>query len=183
MVEKTDQENESIANPLENGDDKSEAEISALKNQVDDLTNKWKRAVADYQNLEKRITRDRQDWQKFSNTVLLSKLIPLLDNLERAFSHCDDEGLKLIIKDLKNILLSEGVKEIELKAGDRFNPHSAECIEMVEDGEDEKIVEVVAKGYIIGDRVLRAAKVKVGQKKIEPSNPETEDEAKASNSL
>ena len=87
-----------------------DSQIGNLTEQVEDITNKWKRAVADYQNLEKRITRDRQDWQKFSNTVLLSKLISLSDNLERAASHGDGEGLKLIIKDLQNIFLSEGVK-------------------------------------------------------------------------
>lgn len=175
MAEKTDQENEEAVDQSSEG-----AEVAALKNQIEDLTNKWKRAAADYQNLEKRVARDRQDYQKFSNIVLLSKLIPLSDNLERAFSHCDDEGLRLITKDLQNILLSEGVKEIEVKAGDPFNPHLAECIEMVEGGEEEKIVEVVAKGYIIGDRVLRAAKVRVSRKKSEPSELGTEDEAEVS---
>ena len=183
MAEETEKENEGGVDKSERIEDQGEAEISALKEQIEDLTNKWKRAVADYQNLEKRIARDRQDWQKFSNTILLSKLIPLSDNLERAVSHSRDEGLELITKDLKKVLSSEGVKEIEVKIGDPFNPHLEECIETVEDGEDEKIVEVVAKGYIIGDRVLRPAEVKVSKKKTRPLDPGTENETEVSDSI
>jgi molecular chaperone GrpE len=183
MAEETEKENEGGVDKSEAAEAQGEAEISALKEQIEGLTNKWKRAVADYQNLEKRIARDRQGWQKFSNTVLISKLIPLSDNLERAASHSRDEGLELIIKDLKKVLSSEGVKEIEVKIGDPFNPHWAECVEMIEDGEEEKIVEVVAKGYIIGDRVLRPAKVKVSKKKTGPLDPGTENETEVSDSV
>ena len=79
--------------------------------------------------------------------------------------------------------MSEGVKEIEVKIGDPFNPHLEECIETIEDSEDEKIIEVVAKGYIIGDRVLRPVKVKVSKKKTGPLDPGTENETEVIDSI
>lgn len=137
--------------------------IEDLKSQIEILDGSWKRAVADYQNLEKRVAKEREDFIKFSNLIILSKLINLLENLEKAQSHLKDAGLDIVAKELKNIISDQGVSEVAVKVGDEFDPHLAECVEVVSGEADNKIIEVLAKGYIIGGRVIRAAKVKVSK--------------------
>lgn len=138
-------------------------EVEELKKQVEDLTNNWKRAVADYQNMEKRVEREREDFVKYFNLQLVSRLISVLDNLKLAANHLNDHGLDITAKELKNIILEQGVSEVEVKVGDNFDPNSQECIELVNGEEDQKVVEVIAPGYIIGGRVVRPAKVKVSK--------------------
>jgi len=132
--------------------------------QLNDLENKWKRALADYANLEKRIDNEKQSFVKYSNLKLLEKLLPILDDLEAAEKHLKDQGLILGVKKLREILKSEGVEEIKAQ-GEEFQPKAMEVIEMVE-GPKNKVVEVSSKGYLIDDRILRVAKVKVGGGKI-----------------
>ncbi|MCL5003835.1 MAG: nucleotide exchange factor GrpE [Patescibacteria group bacterium] len=143
--------------------DEFQQKIIDLEKEVADLTNKWKRAVADYQNLEKRTAKEKEDWAKFSNRLLLARLLTVLDHLELARAHSNDRGLGIIIDDFKSILTGEGLEEIQVKAGDSFDPNFQECVEVVAGSEDSKVVEVVAKGYIIGEKVLRPAKVKVSK--------------------
>lgn len=138
-------------------------EIKDLKNQVEVLDGGWKRAVADYQNLEKRVAKEREDFAKFSNLIILSKLISFLENLEKAQNHLQDAGLELVVKELKNIISEQGVDEIKVDVGDEFDPHLAECVEVGVGESDNKIVEVIAKGYIMGNRVIRPAKVRVSR--------------------
>ncbi|GAG39247.1 unnamed protein product, partial [marine sediment metagenome] len=71
--------------------------IKELHAQIKDLTDKWKRALADYANLEKRTAGEKQDFIKFSNAVLLDKLLSVLDDLERAEHHLKDKGLTLAV--------------------------------------------------------------------------------------
>lgn len=131
--------------------------------EIETLTNSWKRAVADYQNLEKRVSKEREDFVKFSNLLIISRLIGLLDNLEMVKTHLRDEGLDIVCKELKNIILEHGVREMALEIGGEFDPNLAECVEAVVADFDNKIIEIVAKGYIIGERVVRPAKVKVSK--------------------
>lgn len=139
-------------------------QIENLTKQVESLTNQWKRAVADYQNLQKRVEKEMEDWAKFANLRLLERLIPVLDNLERAREHLTDPGLDIVHRDLIDILLDQGLKEIEVKVGDIFDPNLHECVETVATGESERIVTVVGRGYIMGERVIRPVKVKVGKR-------------------
>lgn len=139
-------------------------ETEELKKQLDEVTNSWKRALADYQNMEKRVEREREDFAKFFNLQLVSKLIGVLENLNLAARHLNDGGLDITAKELKNIISEQGVSEIEVKVGDNFDPNFQECVELVAGEEDQKVVEVIASGYIIGDRVVRPAKVKVSAK-------------------
>jgi molecular chaperone GrpE len=121
---------------------------------------KYLRALADYQNLERRIEREKELLVKLASSVLLIKLLPVLDNLERAQSHLKDSGLEHVVRQFKDALATEGVSEI--KAEGEFNPELHEAITDSE-GDEGKIVEILEKGYKIGDRVLRPAKVKVGK--------------------
>lgn len=125
-----------------------------------DLEERLKRALADYQNLEKRFARDSADIIRFANTALLSRLLELKDNLERAANAVKDEGVTMIRHDLDKILRDEMVREIEA-AGKPFDPTKMEADEAVP-GEKDQVIEMVQKGYMVGDRVLRPARVKVG---------------------
>jgi molecular chaperone GrpE len=128
----------------------------------EELQQKYLRALADYQNLEKRVEREKDLFVKFANSILILKMLPILDNLERAGEHLKDQGLDLVIKQFQESLSQEGIKEIEA-AGAEFNPEIHEAIEKVP-GEEGKVVEVLEKGYKLGDRVIRPAKVKIGGK-------------------
>ena len=133
--------------------------------QINDLENKWKRALADYANLEKRIDSEKQSFVKYSNLKLLEKLLPILDDLERAEKHLKDQGLMLAVNKLREILKNEGVEEIKTQ-GEEFQPEAMEAIEIVR-GPKNKVVEVLNKGYLMDNRILRVAKVKVGSGKTE----------------
>jgi molecular chaperone GrpE len=74
-----------------------------LEEQIQELENNWKRALADYKNLEKRVAEEKEGIVSFSNLVLISELIPVLDNLEMLEKHIDDIGLKLVVKEFKQI--------------------------------------------------------------------------------
>ena len=133
------------------------------KDQIADLENKWKRALADYANLEKRIEKEKEDFVKFANAQLLNKLLAILDNLELAERHLRDKGLTLAGNRFREILKEEGVEEIEV-LGRNFDPELMDAVETV-DGPKNKVVEVVLKGYKLYGKVLRPAKVKVGGSK------------------
>lgn len=128
-----------------------------------DLEAKYLRAMADYQNLEKRVEREKDNFIKFANALIILKFLPVLDNLERAGAHLKDQGIDLVIKQFKEALSSEGVTEIN-SAGTSFDPELHEAIEKV-DGEEDKVISIVQSGYKMGDKVIRPAKVTVGGKK------------------
>lgn len=145
-----------------------------------DLTNNLKRALADYQNLKKRSEEERLSFAKFSAGAILLKLLPVLDDLERAQSHLKDEGLNLALKQFISVLESEGVREIPV-LNQPYDVKSAECIELVS-GSKDQVVEVIIKGYTLYDRILRPAKVKVGNS-IANRNPERESKDDKDNIL
>ena len=127
---------------------------------IKDLELKWKRALADYHNLEKRIDKEKEFFVKFSNAQLLESLLPVLDDLERAEKHLKDQGLSLAINKLKEVLQKEGVEEIKAQ-GEEFNPELMEATEIVA-GLKNRVAETINKGYLLNNKVLRVAKVKVG---------------------
>ncbi len=127
------------------------------------IENQLKRALADYQNLEKRVSLEKSEWIKISNKDLLLKLLPGLDSLILALKHTQDEGVKVSIKHFVDILENEGVKKIET-VGKNFDPNLMEAISTVE-GEEGKVVEELRAGYTISDNVLRPAQVIVGRNK------------------
>ena len=120
-----------------------------------------KRALADYQNLKRRIEKDKYNYAKFATSSIIDKLLSVLDDLERADQHLKDQGLKLAINQFKSILDLEGVKEIKV-LNKEFDPQTSDCVELIK-GEKNKIIEIIKKGYTIHEKVLRPAQVKVGQ--------------------
>ncbi|MFC1711617.1 nucleotide exchange factor GrpE [Patescibacteria group bacterium] len=132
----------------------------SLQNQINELDNKWKRALADYQNLEKRIEMEKRDFVKFSNAALVDKLLAVLDDLERAEKHLKNKGLSIAVDQLRSVLNSEDVSEI-MALGKKFDPMLMDCFEVVP-GKENIVIEVMIKGYLLNNKVIRPAKVKVG---------------------
>ena len=149
-----------------------EEQIQELQEKVNELENNWKRALADYSNLQKRFAEEKQDIVRFANSTLILKLLSVLDNLEMLEKHSDDESLPLVVKTFKQALLDEDVKEIEAEGKD-FDSATMDAVEMVS-GESGKVIEVSQKGYILKDKVLRPARVKVG-KGVEKNTKEREE--------
>ena len=133
------------------------------QNQIEELTNNWKRVLADYQNLEKRYEREKNDFVQYANANLILKLLLVLDHLKRAQEHLKDSGLDLAIKEFKRVLEEEGLEEIET-IGEDFSPETMEAVEVVRGGDGEKVVEEICKGYKLKGKVIRVAKVKVGER-------------------
>ena len=140
-----------------NQDEDSQKQNLEFKN----LENQLKRALADYQNLEKRIAGERQEWIKSSNKDLLLRLLPGLDSLLLAEKHTQDEGVKISIKHFLETFEQVGVKKIET-VGQSFNPEFMEAVGTVE-GEENKVIEEVRTGYTLFDIILRPAQVIVGK--------------------
>jgi molecular chaperone GrpE len=136
---------------------------------LSELNEKYLRALADYQNLQKQTESWREEFVQYANSDLVTKILEVLDNLEKAQEHLQDEGLKLIIGKLHNILREQGVEELEL-SGKEYNPAEAEVISTKPGEENNRIAEVAQKGYRLKDKVIRPAKVVVST-----NNQETRD--------
>ena len=132
-------------------------------NELENLENQLKRALADYQNLEKRIHEEKSSWIKTANKELLLRLIPGLDSLILAEKHTQDEGVKISIKHFLDILEQEGVRKIETKGKD-FDPNLMEAVSATE-GDDGKVLEELRAGYVLNGQTLRPAQVVVGSAK------------------
>lgn len=128
-----------------------------------ELEESLKRALADYHNLEKRVEEERKLLSRLSASLLIEKLLPVLDNLEQAQSHLNDEGLAIVIKQFKDILTAEGVEEIPAE-GVQFDPHLHEAVETQVGTNDNLVAKVLIKGYKIDNTVIRPAKVIVVKK-------------------
>ncbi len=137
--------------------------ISELEARIQELENNWKRALADYKNLEKRVTEEKEEVMVFSNWVLVAQLLPILDNLELLQKHVDDTGLKMIVKEFEDVLKNEGLEEIETNDKE-FDPSIMDAVETIE-GNPDKVMEVLQKGYKLKNKLIRPAKVKVGKSK------------------
>tara|TARA_Y100000034_G_scaffold135951_1_gene209968 strand:- start:1032 stop:1487 length:456 start_codon:yes stop_codon:yes gene_type:complete len=130
------------------------------KDLAKEYLNDLQRLQAEFQNYQKRIQQEKQDFIKYAKEDLILNLLNILDNLEKALENKDNkEGIELIYKQLKETLEKEGVKEIE---EDIFNPEKHEVIS-TEEGEENKILEEFQKGYTLHDKTIRTSKVKVGK--------------------
>ncbi len=138
--------------------------INELKATVDELTNKWKRALADYQNLQKRTQEQKQDFVQFAIKNFLEKLLGVVDDLEKAQAHIKDEGLGLALKKLETMLKQEGLERIDTKDKD-YDIETMEAISLVEGEKDNKVVNELRRGYRMHGSVLRPAQVTVSKKK------------------
>ena len=126
-----------------------------------------KRVQAEFDNYKRRTQREREDIVKYANQRLLSDLLTVFDDLERALaSHCSEdelrEGVHKIRDNLAVLMADSGLREIPSEG--KFDPSVHEAL-AVGEGEDDNILEVFQKGYYLGDKVLRCSKVMVAKRK------------------
>ena len=136
---------------------KLSAEFLALKDQTSSLDDKLKRAMADYQNLE----RNQHQSKLIEKGKIISKFLPLLDGLELTHQHTKDPVTEMMIKEFKKVLNELGVSLIDSEKGSEFDSLSMDCVEVVA-GEKDKVVKIIQPGYKLGEVVLRPARVEVG---------------------
>lgn len=135
-----------------------------LQERINELDGNWKRALADYKNLEFRTEKAVREALTFGAKGLIIKLLKVLDELDMAVEHHPDQTwAKLTRDEMKTILTDEGVMEIEV-LGKQFNPNEMECTGKTE-GTENIVVKIVQKGYKIYDQILRAVRVEVGKGK------------------
>ena len=169
------------------GKKQENTKIAQLETKVTELDNQLKRAVADYQNLEKRVSEGRSELTKWGTAELLTRILPVLDHLEQALGGMSDtdkqsgwaKGVELAVKELNQVLQSEGLGQIE--ADGQFDPNLHEALDTT-DGENNIILKVVRKGYTLNGKVLRPAGVVVGRSASADSRrpePMASDEASA----
>lgn len=148
---------------------KLQADLEASNKQIQELTETAKRAMADLQNYRKQVEKERKDFAAFSNAVLLMELLPILDSFNRAFSQVPEEikntewfkGALQIEQQLAAVMKKQGVTEMESQTGKKLDTRMHEPI-TVGTGEKDVIIEEFEKGYLLGEKVLRPSKVKVG---------------------
>lgn len=150
-----------------------EAELAAARSQADEYLDQWRRAAAEFQNYRRRQERERQELSRTANAQLMTRLLPVLDDLKRAAQHVpealrEDEwvsGVLMIERKLWSVLEQAGVQPIEAGPGTAFDPnlHDALLAEPSETIAEGDIVAELEPGYMLGDRVLRPAKVKVAR--------------------
>lgn len=139
--------------------DKKDKIIKEKDKVIEDYLNQMKKMQADFINFKNRIEKEKEEFISYANRELMLKLLDVLDNLERA-SQTGDEGIKLIYKQFGDILEKEGLEEIDTTG--KFDPYYHEVIAVENsDCEEETIIEVLQKGYLLNNKVLRHSKVKI----------------------
>ena len=144
-----------------------EEQVAALEAERDSHLDDLKRVAADFENYRKRVARDQASLVARAHERLLKELLPVLDDLERALAAAEDheeakleDGVRLVHQELAAALQREGLAEIETNG--RFDPHVHEALlSQPSDAEEGSVLEVVQKGYRLGDRVVRPARVVV----------------------
>ncbi len=123
----------------------------------------WQRAKADFINARKDEEKRREEFLKFSNQLIIADILSVLDSFDLALSHYENKGLYLIQAQLNDILKKYGLSVIK-SAGEKFNPEFHEAIAEIEsDRESGVIIEEAQKGYMLHEKVLRPARVKIAK--------------------
>ncbi|MGX7668234.1 nucleotide exchange factor GrpE [Flavobacterium pedocola] len=157
-------ENQEITNPELTAEEQLQEDLAKEKD-------KFLRLFAEFENYKKRTSKERVELFKTAGQEVLQAMLPVMDDFDRAItqiSKSEDEamvkGVELIYDKLKSTLVSKGLEEVELKAGDDFNADFAEAITQIPAGDDMKgkVVDVVEKGYKLGDKIIRFPKVVIG---------------------
>jgi molecular chaperone GrpE len=144
-----------------------EEQLAALEAERDEHLNDLKRVAAEFENYRKRVLRDQESLVARAHERLVKELLPVLDDLERALAAAEEheeakleEGVRLVHRELADALAREGLAEIETNGV--FDPHVHEALlSQPSDQDVGSVLEVVQKGYRLGDRVLRPARVVV----------------------
>jgi molecular chaperone GrpE len=175
-IEKEIIENESTSEQTQENIEIPVVELTNEEKLQEDLAkekDKFLRLFAEFENFKKRTAKERMDLFKTANQEVLVAMLPVMDDFDRAMvqiSKTEDElllkGVELIHEKLKSTLVSKGLEQVEISVGDVFNADFAEAITQIPAPSDDlkgKIVDVVEKGYKLGDKIIRFPKVVIGQ--------------------
>jgi molecular chaperone GrpE len=165
-----EQEGAPADQPEEGESDAHAAEIAKLQAEVAEHQQRALRAQADFDNFRRRTQKEKEELAKYASSKLIVELLPVIDNFERAFQAAEgspefesfSKGISMIFRQLESVLENEGLKAMN-SVGEPFNPEYHQAIMQVESDEHEEgiVVEEVQKGYMLKDKVLRPAMVKV----------------------
>ena len=147
-------------------------ELEKLSDEVQKEKDNFLRLFAEFENYKKRTSRERIELFSTANKELMLALLPVLDDFERGLNEIEKssdgallEGMKLIYNKFRNTLTQKGLKEVEVKAGDVFDPEIHEAISQIPAPDKKlkgKIIDIVEKGYKLGDTIIRYPKVVMG---------------------
>ncbi|MBN08786.1 MAG: nucleotide exchange factor GrpE [Flavobacteriaceae bacterium] len=147
--------------------------LDNLKEEVKNEKDKFLRLFAEFENYKKRTSRERLDLFKTASQEIMTAIIPVLDDFDRAKNQINIDksteevkGLILIYNKLIEIMKSNGLSEIEVSKGDTFDPEIHEAISQIpskNSNQKGKIIDIVEKGYQLGEKTIRFPKVVVGQ--------------------
>ncbi|GAG59515.1 unnamed protein product, partial [marine sediment metagenome] len=153
--------------------DEKNNQLDEKNNQLNDYIDTLQRKQAEFENYKKRILREQSKSKTLANMDLIKKLLPILDDLEKAIISKENkdevkaiiDGIDIIYKEFDKILNKEGVKEV-YPEGEMFDPRYHYALMQFESDEHEEgtVLEVLQKGYLLNDRLLRPATVKVSKK-------------------
>jgi molecular chaperone GrpE len=135
-------------------------ELTVLRKERDEYLDALQRLKAEFDNYRKRVARDQQELAARAHERLVKELVPILDDLERALAHEGDldEGIRLIHRQFSEALAKEGLTEVPTDG--KFDPHTQEALlSQPSEAEEGDVIQVLQKGYRLGDRVLRPARV------------------------
>ena len=171
--------------PIENNENNTDELDATIEERVEEISkeeqltqdlasekDKFLRLFAEFENYKRRTTKERIELFKTANQEVLLAMLPVLDDFDRALAEIkktDDniliQGVELIQEKLKSTLVSKGLEEVEIKAGDAFDADFAEAITQIPAASPKmkgKIVDVIEKGYKLGDKIIRFPKVVIG---------------------
>ena len=139
--------------------------VEALARERDEYLDALQRLKAEFDNYRKRVARDQQELAARAHERLMGELVPVLDDLERALEAASEhqeakleEGVRLVHRSLADLLAREGLAEVPTNG--RFDPHSQEALlAQPSEAEEGTVIQVLQKGYLLGERVLRPARV------------------------
>ena len=164
MADKEKLENEEI----QNEESTENNELQAKQEELDELTDRYKRILAEFENHKKRSQKEREGMYNSLISDIITSLLPVIDNLEKAVeAKTEDEsykqGVELVLKQFKDVLTANGVQEIDASVGQIFDPELHEAVATVEDENlgEKQIKEEYRKGYKIGTKVIRHSMVVV----------------------
>lgn len=145
-------------------------ELEQLRKEADENHQRYLRTQADFDNFRRRARQEKEDLAKYASQKLVESLVPIVDNFDRAIQASKDtqdfdglvKGIDMVFRQFEGVLQTEGVKQIE-SVGLPFNPEFHQAVLQVESDEYEEgiVVEELQKGYMLNDRVIRPAMVKV----------------------
>lgn len=165
-----------LSNDLEKDIEQKNLQIEALEKEKDAIRDQLLRKAAEFENYKRRTESEQSNLLKYSSEAMITKLLPIIDDLERSLKHMDDakdiesikNGIKLIYDKFMKILDSQGVKKID-SVGKQFDVefHEALMQRKAEGFEPNMVVDEVETGYMYKDRVIRHAKVIVSEDSAE----------------